>query len=119
MKQSMTAKALERWKDEMPREDEMWPKDKYTIFDRKEKKYRKGIHSELPFFCSLLLLLLFSLSLFLFSPGFYDRGSMSMRRENNRGGGMEEYRIADSFGWDGIELPKWTRVSQRLNPRGF
>ena len=30
----------------MPREQEMLPKDKYTIFDRKEKKYRKGIHSE-------------------------------------------------------------------------
>lgn len=29
----------------MPREEEMLPKDKYTIFDRKEKKYRKGIHS--------------------------------------------------------------------------
>ena len=57
MKQSMTTKALERWKDEMPREDEMWSKDKYTIFDRKEKKYRKGIHSEFPSFCSLLLLL--------------------------------------------------------------
>lgn len=25
----------------------MKPKDKYTIFDRKEKNYRKGIHSEL------------------------------------------------------------------------
>lgn len=24
----------------------MLPKDKYTIFDRKEKKYRKAIHSE-------------------------------------------------------------------------
>ena len=30
----------------MPLEQEMVPKDKYTIFDRKEKKYRKGIHSE-------------------------------------------------------------------------
>lgn len=29
----------------MPTEQEMLPKDKYTIFDRKEKKYRKGIHS--------------------------------------------------------------------------
>lgn len=29
----------------MPREEEMLPRDKYTIFDRKEKKYRKGIHS--------------------------------------------------------------------------
>ena len=30
----------------MPREEEMLPKDKYTIFDRKERKYRKGIHSK-------------------------------------------------------------------------
>jgi hypothetical protein len=37
---------LERWKEEMPTEQEMLPKDKYTIFDRKEKKYRKGIHSK-------------------------------------------------------------------------
>jgi len=57
----VTAKAVERWYSEMPREEEMLPKDKYTIFDRKEKKYRKGIH----------------------------------------------------------KLPKWTRVSQRLNPPGF
>ena len=39
------AKAVDRWYQEMPREEEMLPKDKYTIFDRKEKKYRKGIHS--------------------------------------------------------------------------
>lgn len=45
-KQKITTKAVERWKDEMPVEQEMLPKDKYTIFDRKEKKYRKGIHSE-------------------------------------------------------------------------
>jgi hypothetical protein len=38
-------KALERWKAEMPTEPQMLPKDKYTIFDRKVKKYRKGIHS--------------------------------------------------------------------------
>ena len=44
-KKSITTKAVERWKDEMPTEQEMLPKDKYTIFDRKEKKYRKGIHS--------------------------------------------------------------------------
>jgi hypothetical protein len=42
----MTTKAVERWKNEMPTEEEMLPKDKYTIFDRKEKKYRKGIHSK-------------------------------------------------------------------------
>jgi len=41
----LTTKAVERWYAEMPREEEMLPKDKYTIFDRKEKKYRKGIHS--------------------------------------------------------------------------
>lgn len=41
----MTAKAVDRWYQEMPREEEMLPKDKYTIFDRKEKRYRKGIHS--------------------------------------------------------------------------
>ena len=41
-----TAKGLERWKQEMPTEAEMRAKDKYTMFDRKEKKYRKGVHSE-------------------------------------------------------------------------
>lgn len=46
--QGMSAKAIERWYSEMPREEEMLPKDKYTIFDRKEKKYRKGIHSKCP-----------------------------------------------------------------------
>ncbi|KAF2232189.1 hypothetical protein EV356DRAFT_470534 [Viridothelium virens] len=56
-----TTKLIERWKKEMPTEAEMLPRDKYTIFDRKERKYRKGIH----------------------------------------------------------KLPKWTRVSQRLNPPGF
>lgn len=45
-RQGLTTKALERWKGEMPREEEMVPKDKYTIFDKKEKKYRKAIHSE-------------------------------------------------------------------------
>jgi hypothetical protein len=44
-RKNITTKAVERWKDEMPTEQEMLPKDKYTIFDRKEKKYRKGIHS--------------------------------------------------------------------------
>ncbi|EGS20433.1 mitochondrial 54S ribosomal protein mL60 [Thermochaetoides thermophila DSM 1495] len=53
--------AVERWKAEMPTEAEMLPRDKYTMFDRKAKRYRKGIH----------------------------------------------------------KLPKWTRVSQRLNPPGF
>lgn len=44
-KGGLTNKAVERWYREMPREEEMLPRDKYTIFDRKEKSYRKGIHS--------------------------------------------------------------------------
>jgi hypothetical protein len=38
-------KKVERWKMEMPTEEEMLPKDKYSVFDRKVKRYRKGIHS--------------------------------------------------------------------------
>ncbi|KAL8730184.1 MAG: hypothetical protein Q9166_004267 [cf. Caloplaca sp. 2 TL-2023] len=60
-KQGSSLKEVERWKQEMPSEQEMRPKDKYTVFDRKEKRYRKGIH----------------------------------------------------------KIPKWTRVSQRINPPGF
>ena len=56
-----TIKLIERWKVEMPREEEMLPRDKYSMFDRKARGYRKGVH----------------------------------------------------------KLPKWTRVSQRLNPPGF
>lgn len=41
-----TTKSIERWRAEMPLESEMRPKDKYTMFDRKEKSYRKGVHSE-------------------------------------------------------------------------
>jgi hypothetical protein len=79
-KQGITTKAVERWKDEMPVEQEMVPKDKYTIFDRKEKKYRKSIRSK--FF---------------------------------RMGWPQEGREADEY----AELPKWTRVSQRVNPPGY
>ncbi|KAI0115142.1 mitochondrial ribosomal protein L31 [Daldinia grandis] len=60
-KKGETLRALETWKETMPTEAEMLPKDKYTMFDRKEKRYRKGIH----------------------------------------------------------KLPKWTRVSQRVNPPGY
>lgn len=38
-------KSIQRWYAEMPREEEMLPRDKYTIYDRKERSYRKGIHS--------------------------------------------------------------------------
>ncbi|KAF9887902.1 hypothetical protein FE257_009424 [Aspergillus nanangensis] len=61
MRSGQGSKAVDRWYREMPREEEMVSKDKYTIFDKKEKTYRKGIH----------------------------------------------------------KLPKWTRVSQRVNPPGF
>jgi hypothetical protein len=49
-----TSKAVTRWYAEMPREEEMLPKDKYTLFDKKEKSYRKSIHSMSPSqFCGL------------------------------------------------------------------
>lgn len=46
-KKGETLKSLERWKAEMPTETQMLPRDKYTMFDRKAKRYRKGIHSML------------------------------------------------------------------------
>lgn len=61
----------------------MLPKDKYTIFDKKERTYRKGIHS----------------MLFL----FYWLG----------------WEIISDSVFLSLELPKWTRVSQRINPPGF
>ena len=56
-----TTKLIERWKAEMPTEQEMLPRDKYSMFDKKVRGYRKGVH----------------------------------------------------------KLPKWTRLSQRVNPPGF
>lgn len=44
-KKGETVAAVERWKAEMPTEAEMEPRDKYTLFDRKAKNYRKGVHS--------------------------------------------------------------------------
>lgn len=75
-----TLKQLERWKAEMPTEAEMLPKDKYTMFDRKAKRYRKGIHSEWFLVCWC-------------------------------------WWVDGADG--GVGLPKWTRVSQRLNPPGY
>lgn len=80
-KKGQTLEALERWKAEMPTEAEMLPKDKYTMFDRKAKRYRKGIHSKF----------------------------------NIRLGRIEDKYLTLVC----VELPKWTRVSQRLNPPGF
>ncbi|RYC60063.1 hypothetical protein CHU98_g6146 [Xylaria longipes] len=37
-KKGETLKALDVWKETMPTEAEMLPKDKYTMFDRKEKR---------------------------------------------------------------------------------
>ncbi|KAI5787013.1 mitochondrial ribosomal protein L31-domain-containing protein [Peziza echinospora] len=56
-----TVAEVEKWRAEMPREEEMEPRDKYSVFARMERKYRKGIH----------------------------------------------------------KVPKWTRVSQRVNPPGY
>ena len=80
-KQGETLAALERWKAEMPTEQEMLPKDKYTLFARYEKKYRKGIHSKFP----------------------------------------AQYRLGKDVDLTNscAELPKWTRVSQRVNPPGY
>lgn len=85
-KKGETLKALERWKAEMPTEAQMLPKDKYTLFDRNAKRYRKGIHSR-----------------FLFSPLFTERAPYDM------------ILTASHL----PELPKWTRVSQRVNPPGY
>lgn len=52
-RQGQALPALARWLDEMPREEEMRPKDKYTMFDRKAKRYRKGVHSAFWFFMIL------------------------------------------------------------------
>ena len=81
-KKGETLKSLELWKTEMPTEAEMQAKDKYTMFDRKAKRYRKGIHSTL------------------FS-------------------GVWDFLCAVSNNSLLSELPKWTRVSQRINPPGF
>ncbi|KAG5991340.1 hypothetical protein E4U52_003786 [Claviceps spartinae] len=60
-KKGQKIESLDRWIAEMPTEAEMRPKDKYTLFSRNARSYRKGIH----------------------------------------------------------KLPKWTRVSQRVNPPGY
>lgn len=86
-KQGKALPAVERWKAQMPKEEEMLPKDKYTIFDRKEKRYRKGIHSTSCLVAKLREMVVFCV--FWLADGAF------------------------------AELPKWTRVSQRLNPPGY
>lgn len=85
-----TIKMIERWKHDMPTEAEMLPRDKYSMFDRKAKGYRKGVHSKS----------------YLVNEEEWSSGSIPL--------------------WDDAltscspaELPKWTRVSQRLNPPGY
>ncbi|KTW25929.1 hypothetical protein T552_04202 [Pneumocystis carinii B80] len=43
-KAGLTCHALERQVREITPESKMLPKDKYTVFDKKSKKYRKSIH---------------------------------------------------------------------------
>ena len=85
-KKGETVKAVERWRAEMPTEAEMLPKDKYTVFARNEKRYRKGIHS------------------------MYHHLDTSL---NNRQGQTLTRHCFFT------EVPKWTRVSQRVNPPGY
>lgn len=87
-RQGQTLEAVERWKAEMPKEEEMLPKDKYTIFDRKAKKFRKGIHSTFGLSCI--------------------RQCVTVTVE------IGMLMIAST-----AEVPKWTRVSQRINPPGY
>lgn len=47
VKKGEILEVLERWKVEMLIEVEMLLKDKYMMFDRKVKCYRKGIYSML------------------------------------------------------------------------
>lgn len=54
-RKGLTASQLLRWKEQMPSEAEMFPRDKYTMFDRKERRYRKGIHSKLWLYYSACL----------------------------------------------------------------
>lgn len=54
-KKGQTMKELERWKEEMPKEEEMGARDKYWFFDRKVRGYRKGVHSKFFFFFLSLL----------------------------------------------------------------
>lgn len=82
-KKGETLEALERWKAEMPTEAEMLPRDKYTMFDRKAKRYRKGIHR-------------------MFYDFFKTFG-----------------RYGDALLTMVVGIPKWTRVSQRVNPPGY
>lgn len=87
-KKGQVLEALERWKAEMPSEAEMLPKDKYTMFDRNAKRYRKGIHSK-------------------------NHLSFHGHSARNDCFCISLTRLII------IELPKWTRVSQRVNPPGY
>lgn len=97
----------------------MVPRDKYTVFDRKEKRYRKGIHSMfLPaLFCSLVDCWGHG-----GGAGAVDKetrcegdgyGEESDRRKFESGHELANTRVCYT------EVPKWTRVSQRINPPGF
>ncbi|GAB7347362.1 hypothetical protein MBLNU459_g4298t1 [Dothideomycetes sp. NU459] len=52
-----TIKLIERWKNEMPTEAEMLPRDKYSMFDRKAKGYRKGVHRRLSYLAVFIVFL--------------------------------------------------------------
>lgn len=110
-KRGQTLPAVERWLSEMPREEQMKSKDKYTMFDRKAKRYRKGVHSELK-------KSIYSLCL----PCLDGHATSLARKGGGRNFEVETYAIVDFFFSDVVfflGLPKWTRVSQRVNPPGY
>jgi hypothetical protein len=119
-KNGQTLESLERWKAEMPTEQEMLPKDKYTIFDRKEKRYRKAIHSTLDLFLSSRVRC-YGHHFAPFTAGL--RGHFRAPIDKPliafpvMGGVTGICTYANPF--YSAELPKWTRVSQRVNPPGY
>lgn len=106
-KQGETVKSIETWKAEMPTEAEMLPRDKYTMFDRKEKRYRKGIHSEFSH--------LFGKGLGI--PSALEAYTGPERIHSKRRAMFDRFWALANF--KSTELPKWTRVSQRVNPPGY
>lgn len=101
-KQGMVAAAVERWKLEMPTEAEMEPRDKYTLFDRKANKYRKGVHST--FITSISLFsstcFVFCFFCFFFSVSIYVRSTaLSSDHDRCRGAQMDADQPASQSAW--------------------
>lgn len=79
--------ALRRWREEMPTEAEMLPKDKYTTFSKQARDFRKSVHKVRVVILTVKVL--------------KRKGAQS--------------KLTDMH----TQVPKWTRLSLRTNPRGF